>query len=121
MKRRVLVVEDDRDIRETLEEVLVAEGYTVEVASNGQEALERLRAAEPLPNLILLDLMMPVKDGLAFREEQQRDPLLAEVPIVIMSADAHIEEKRRRMHVDAAIRKPFDIDLMLQMVAQNLR
>lgn len=121
MGNKILIVEDDADIRDTLEEVLVAEGYLVQVASNGQEALDCLRTAEELPNLVLLDLMMPVKDGQAFREEQQRDPLLADVPVVIMSADAHIEERRLRMHVHAAIKKPFGIDLVLQTVAQNIR
>jgi CheY-like chemotaxis protein len=123
VKNRILLVEDDQDIRDTLEEVLIAEGYRVQVASNGQEALDCLRAvaAGELPNLVLLDLMMPVKDGLAFREEQERDPVLASVPVVIMTADAHIEEKRLRMHVHAAIKKPFDIDLMLRTVAQNVR
>jgi two-component system, chemotaxis family, chemotaxis protein CheY len=121
VKNKLLVVEDDLDIREILEEVLVAEGYAVQVASNGQEALDSLRAAVELPNLILLDLMMPVKDGLAFREEQAQDPLLSALPIVIMSADAHIEEKRRRMQVPVAIKKPFDIELLLRVVAQNVR
>lgn len=121
MKRRILLVEDDQDIRETLREVLIAEGYAVQVASNGQEALDCLRAAVELPNLVLLDLMMPVKDGLAFRREQQSDPLLAHVPIVLMTADSHIEEKRLRMQVQAAIKKPFDLELMLRTVAQTLR
>lgn len=115
------MVEDDRDIRDALEEVLLAEGYLVQVASNGQEALECLRAAETLPHLILLDLMMPVKDGVAFREEQRSDSLLANVPVVIMTADARIEEKRLRMRAHAALSKPFDIDLLLQTVAQSLR
>lgn len=121
MRNRILIVEDDADIRDTLEEVLVAEGYSVQVASNGQEALDCLRSAEQLPNLVLLDLMMPIKDGQAFREEQERDPRLADIPIVIMSADAHIEERRIRMHLHAAIKKPFGIDLVLRMVAQNIR
>jgi CheY-like chemotaxis protein len=121
MTNTILLVDDDRDIRETLQEVLLAEGYSVQVATNGQEALDCLRAAEKLPNLVLLDLMMPVKDGPAFREEQQRDPMLADVPVVIMSAAAHIEENRLRMDVPAALKKPFDIDLMLRTVAQNIR
>ena len=115
MQRRILVVEDDPDIRDTVQEILVTAGYSVEVASNGQEALDCLRAArrQGLPDLVLLDLMMPVKDGVAFREEQERDPRLSAVHVVIMSADAQIEEKRRRMHVHAAIKKPFDIVTLL--------
>lgn len=121
METRILLVEDDQDIRETLQEVLLAEGYVVEIACNGQEALDCLRAATTLPNLVLLDLTMPVKDGLEFREEQQRDPILAGVPVVIMSAASQIEEKRLHMNVHAAIKKPFDIDVMLRTVALHVR
>ena len=120
-KTAVLVVEDDRDIREAVEDLLSAEGYEVRVATNGQEALDQLRACAQLPALILLDLMMPVKDGPAFREEQLRDVRLAKVPVVIMTADAHIEEKQARMRAHAAIRKPFDVDLLLGILAQTLR
>ena len=122
MKRRtILVVEDDPDIRENLEELLRGEGYAVHLAGNGQEALDWLRSTAALPNLVLLDVMMPVKDGLAFRNEQERDPRLATVPVVMMTADARIEEKRILLRVNAAIRKPIDIELMLRLVEENLR
>jgi CheY-like chemotaxis protein len=121
MNNKILVVEDDPDLGELLAQMLLSAGYSVELAGNGQEALDRLRAAAELPNLVLLDLMMPLKDGPAFREEQVRDPLLADLRIVIMSADAHIEDKRRRMQVHATIRKPFDMDDMLRTVKQNIR
>ena len=119
--KTILVVEDDRDIRETLEELLESEGYAVRSAVNGQQALDWLRAAPALPSLILLDVMMPVKDGPTFRREQVDDARLADVPVVIMSADAHIEEKQRTMRAAAIIRKPFDIDSLLRTVAQHAR
>ena len=116
----ILIVEDDADIRDNLEELLLGEGYSVQLASNGQEALDLLRSSAGLPHLILLDVMMPVKDGFAFREEQGRDVLLATLPVVIMTADPRIEEKRILMGVKAAVRKPFDIELLLRAVEQSI-
>ena len=72
-----------------------------------------------LPNLILLDLMMPVKDGFAFRAEQERDPRLARIPVVVLSADAHVEEKKRKMGVKTALRKPIDFDRFLEVLDQE--
>ncbi|HET6343273.1 MAG TPA: response regulator, partial [Myxococcota bacterium] len=67
----ILLVENDRDIQETLRELLTEEGYDVAMANNGQEALTYLRTASRRPDAILLDLMMPVMDGLQFREAQR--------------------------------------------------
>lgn len=119
--RTILVVDDDQDIRDNLADLLLDEGYTVQVAGNGQEALDRLKAEGALPNMILLDLMMPVKDGFAFREEQERDVRLAAIPVVIMTADANIEDKQARLRAKAAIRKPFDLDLLLRLVDRHSR
>jgi CheY-like chemotaxis protein len=76
----VLVVDDDQDIRETVKEVLEDEGYLVEIAANGEEALARLRQVgrEP-PGLILLDLSMPVMSGSAFTVELKKHPGLNEM------------------------------------------
>lgn len=85
----VLVVDDDADIRSTLEEVLTDEGYAVVAAANGLDALAILRAGER-PCVILLDLMMPVMDGYRFREAQVRDERLATIPVVVMTAGSHM-------------------------------
>src|SRR5262245_11415139 len=90
--RSVLVVEDDNDIRDALTLILRDQGYQVDSASNGQEALDQLRRGSPA-NLIVLDLMMPVMDGWQFRHEQQRDPTLAGIPVVIVSADGSVQHK----------------------------
>src|SRR5205085_12014163 len=84
--RRVLVVEDDHDVREALVEALEASDYHPMAAANGSEALQRLRSGSEPPCVILLDVMMPVMDGREFREEQRRDPALAEIPVVVLSA-----------------------------------
>jgi CheY-like chemotaxis protein len=85
-RRTLLVVDDDVELRSMLTEVLETEGYEVAGAGNGAEALQYLREAPP-PDLILLDLCMPVKDGWQFRVEQKADPLLALIPVMVMSGD----------------------------------
>lgn len=82
----ILIVDDDNDVRAALSELLEAEGFSVEGAPDGREALARLRAAKVHPAVILLDLMMPGMDGWDFRSEQMRDPQLSGVPVVIVSA-----------------------------------
>jgi two-component system phosphate regulon response regulator PhoB len=93
--RRILIVEDDKYILSAFQDLLNDEGYSVSTASNGQEALDILRASDQLPNLILLDWMMPVKDGLEFRREQSADASLAKIPTVMMSADGAIESRTK--------------------------
>jgi two-component system chemotaxis response regulator CheY len=115
---RVLVVEDDTDIRETVAELLIEEGYEVQTATSGKDALDRLQENETLPDVILLDLMMPVMDGWTFHGELQRTPTLAAVPIVVISADANVHEKAARLNPVACLRKPVGIDELLAVVAR---
>ncbi len=81
----ILVVEDDRDLRDSLCEALELEGYVAVCAENGQAALRHL-ATGARPCLILLDLMMPVMDGWTFREEMMKDASLATIPVIVMTA-----------------------------------
>lgn len=83
--RAVLVVEDDLAIRQSLGEGLEEEGFDVWTAANGAEALALLRGGVR-PSAILLDLMMPVMDGWLFRQQQLDDPILRDIPVVVMSA-----------------------------------
>jgi CheY-like chemotaxis protein len=110
----VLIVDDDADIRQTLRDMLEAEGYSVDSAANGREGLKCLRGKQ-LPCLVLLDLTMPVMDGFEFRDEQLRDPQLAAVPVVVITAGRRIEEERPTMDVPV-LRKPFDLDQLLGLV-----
>ncbi len=116
--KRVLIVEDDESIRDSTKELLELEGYTVECAKDGEEGIQTLRYSEVLPDLILLDLMMPIKDGFQFRLEQQQDPKLAQVPVVIMTADGHAEQKKERLNAKGYIKKPSDIETILEVVKQ---
>jgi CheY-like chemotaxis protein len=110
MDHRVLVVEDDADIRESLIEILEESGFPTVGAANGHEALERLRGPGQAPCLILLDLMMPVMDGISFRREQLKTPELAGIPVVVLSAYRDIEEKAKDLNVAAFVKKPLDLD-----------
>ncbi len=116
--RGILLVEDDVYLLDVERQLLADEGYAVRPAINGYEALAILRGpeTEPLPCLILLDLMMPVMDGWQFRAEQIRDPRLAGIPVVILTADGHAVEKRDRLSVAAALTKPVALMQLLDVV-----
>ena len=111
----MLVVDDHEDIRNTLSLALDDEGYEVRAAANGQEALTVLE--EWTPCVILLDLMMPVMDGWAFREEQLRRQDGHASPVVILSAAGELEKHRESLAAAAVIPKPFDIDRVVETVA----
>lgn len=104
-----LIVDDDKDIREIVIESLNDEGYGAFGAENGHEALVLLRDGSPLPCVIFLDMMMPVMDGATFRAEQLGDPRLREIPVVIMSASAHIEVAARQLGATGFLRKPLQL------------
>jgi two-component system, OmpR family, response regulator MprA len=111
----VLIVDDDRGLKETLKAILAMAGYTVAVAGDGLEALEKI--GEYAPHLILLDLVMPRMDGFAFVEELERRGLRSMQPILALSADARVEEKAARLRADDYVAKPFDMDELLAKVA----
>jgi len=113
--KSILLVEDDELIRRAMQMVLEWEGYRIDCATNGQEALDFLRAGGR-PSLILLDVMMPVLDGEAFRREQLGDPELASIPVIVVSAANFASA------VDAAhhIRKPFEVRELLDAIRDHL-
>jgi CheY-like chemotaxis protein len=111
----VLIVEDDADLREMMAQLLTMEGFASATASNGREALDYLRHGAR-PDVILLDLMMPVMDGWEFLREQHRDHDLAGLPVIILSAlDPH-----RAGDTGAAVylKKPLDFDRLVNLVRQ---
>lgn len=111
----VLIVEDDADLREMMAQLLTLEGYSTETVANGRAALEYLRRGNR-PNVILLDLMMPVMDGWEFRRRQRSDPELAQVPVVVLSA---IDPNRAADLEGAAfLKKPLDFDRLLALIRQ---
>jgi CheY-like chemotaxis protein len=118
LAKLIMIVEDDVDVASSLAEVLEVEGYRVSVAGNGQEALDmldRLPNDDP-PALILLDMMMPVMDGWKFREEQQKIPELASIPVVTVTADGDARGKATAMKAAGYLSKPVTVDGLLALV-----
>ena len=113
--KRVLIVEDDQDIRGTMAEALELHGYTVIAAANGQAALDALRTLD-LPDVILLDLKMPVKDGFGFRLEQTAHAAWSHIPVVTMTSDGDFIESLRRAGCETYLRKPIDLNDLLTVV-----
>jgi CheY-like chemotaxis protein len=110
--KRLLVVEDDPITCGAVKMVLEWEGYHVDCAVNGQEALNRLRQSEEKPDLILLDVMMPILNGYQFREEQKRDPSIDSIPVVVVSAVAIASSLDASGH----IHKPFKPEELLEAI-----
>lgn len=115
---RVLVVDDDALIRETLATALGDEGYAVRVAADGQAALTAIRAWRP--DVIVLDLMMPVMDGAAFRTAQRSTAEAAQIPIIILSAAHEVHARAGALSPAAVFTKPFDLGALLDAIADIL-
>lgn len=114
MAPRVLVIEDDADIRAMITEALECEGYDVVQARDGAEGLRVAR--EQAPDLILLGLMMPVMDGLTFRAIQRQDRTLARIPVVVVSALR--ADSNPGLDAVAYLQKPFDLDDLYTIVGR---
>ncbi len=118
-EKYILLIEDDVDIRETMFDVLKDEGFAVQTANNGQEALDFLRSAKQLPALILLDIMMPVMDGYQFREHQVKDPVFANIPTAMISADGQLQQKASRIGLTEFLKKPVDIEQLFALAHRH--
>jgi two-component system response regulator MprA len=116
----VLVVEDNLEIRETIAVILRSMGLGVMAAADGAQALAQLRASASPPSLILLDLMMPVMDGYAFREAQRSDPDLEKIPVVVVTADGEAAKKAASLQTAGHLKKPIDLDALLEEVARHV-
>jgi CheY-like chemotaxis protein len=111
---RILLVEDDFAIRETIAELLAEEGYRVTSAANGAEALAMLEESDA-PALILLDLMMPVMNGFEFLRRWNAEPSLAAVPVIVLTARRPVDVPGHEI-----VYKPFHLDALLGAVARRL-
>jgi CheY-like chemotaxis protein len=110
----VLVVDDDPDILDAICDILEAEEYRVSRARHGVEALERV--GDERPDVILLDLMMPVMDGVTFASALRQRPAVSDVPILVISADGN-PQRAASVGARGYLAKPFDIDALLAHVA----
>jgi two-component system, chemotaxis family, chemotaxis protein CheY len=113
---RVLLVDDDEEIRGTLGAVLQAEGFEVVEARNGLHALQQL-LRDPLPDVVLLDMTMPVMTGFEFLDVQAQDPRIRHIPVVAVTVHAKVAQIRG---VRRLVRKPFDLDDLLATLHEVL-
>jgi anti-anti-sigma factor len=111
--KSIMLIEDDAGARNALKTILEHKGYAVACAADGQEALDLLRGQKP-PSLILLDLMMQGMDGWQFRKEQQRDPVLAAIPVVVVSSADDVPGG-----VVAYLPKPVHMELLLETIRRH--
>ncbi len=118
--RKILVIEDDPDVRSMISILLGLEGYRVSTAENGREALDVLHGGVR-PDLILVDLMMPVMNGWQFRAEQVRDPSIADIPAVVISGGDRVAEHTKALGAADYLRKPIDLDVLLATVQRYVR
>jgi CheY-like chemotaxis protein len=114
----ILLVEDDPGAREALSDILREEGFRVETANNGREALDYLERS-PAPCVILLDLVMPVMDGWEFRERQLADARLASISVLVLTATAG--DGLRAVEPGDVLRKPVDFGVLLDRVERLCR
>jgi CheY-like chemotaxis protein len=115
-EKSVLIVEDDDDVRGALAAFLEGEGYRVLEASDGAEALQELRAGRVC--MVLLDLWMPRMNGWEFRAAQMKDPVLADVPVVVITADHAAARKAADLGVKGYLTKPIEFPQLIDFVGR---
>jgi two-component system, chemotaxis family, chemotaxis protein CheY len=111
----ILVVDDDLDIRELLTELLKEQGFAVESAANGQEALERLASGGTKPSLIFLDLMMPIMSGWELAQILRREPEYSGIPVIVISADRDALRDAEALGVRGCLQKPVELKTFLEV------
>ena len=111
---QLLLVEDDRDSRVSVAALLRTRGYYVITAVDGEQAIQLARQRRPC--LILLDVMMPLMDGHEFRQTQLADPVLAHIPIVLMSGHDDVAELAKTLGAVGYVRKPIIIDDLVKVI-----
>jgi two-component system chemotaxis response regulator CheY len=120
-EKPILIVEDDHDLRDALEYLLRACGYQVVAAVDGEDAIEHLRKGVD-PCLILLDLLMPRKDGFQFRTEQLQSAKFAKIPTIAYSGiytGAGLRQKAGALGITTVLEKPVDYNRLLDLIEQH--
>ncbi|HEX9017254.1 MAG TPA: response regulator [Chloroflexota bacterium] len=113
----MLIIDDDRDLLELMAFVLSAEGFDVETAGEGREALDKV--GESMPGLILLDMKMPVMNGWEFAAEFHRRHG-AGIPIVVVTAAENAEKRAEEIGASGWVSKPFDVGYLVRVVRRHL-
>ena len=115
--RRILLVDDDENLREIYTDALRFEGLTVESAVDGKEAEDRLRMLPDEPWLVLLDLMMPVMDGEMFLRMRREDPVLARIPVIVLTAGGDCRHLKKTLNVAECLPKTATLTELLAAIA----
>jgi DNA-binding response OmpR family regulator len=116
----LLVVDDDRDLSESLTDFLVLHGHIVHCVANGRAAIEWFNGCETYPGLIFLDLVMPVLDGWGFLLERSRNPRISLIPVVVMSGSPGIADRAKAAGAANVMRKPFGSRELLPVIEKFL-
>jgi CheY-like chemotaxis protein len=114
---QILIIEDDASIRDMLRECLSDEGYSVLTANDGRQGLELLQASPTVPDLILLDMAMPIMSGWEFLTILQGESRFAPIAVVVLSADNRVVKERSLGEHTSVVAKPVDLDVLLDLVA----
>ena len=116
LMKKILVVEDDKSIRELLIEILQDEGYSVTFGENGEEGLKSLESV--VPDLILMDVSMPIMDGYTFKSELLKNDQWNTIPVIVMSAQDQGPEKLESHGFSNFIQKPLELNHLLETIIE---
>lgn len=117
--KRILIVDDSADNRALLSVLLKAQGYAIISTADGATGLAWLRSGDPLPDVILLDLQMPVLDGVGFRELQRIDERLKDIPVVLMTGEENLEFYRNQLGLRDVLSKPLNVASLIEAIERN--
>jgi DNA-binding response OmpR family regulator len=115
----VLVVEDDPDMRESMESVLTSAGHSIATAADGSEALSWLSGDHPPPCLIVLDLMMPGMNGFELRARLRADPALSRIPVLVLTGAGTLADRKGAELQAEILRKPIDLHELLAAIRRH--
>lgn len=118
--KHILIIDDSADQRLLLKILLEAKGYTTECTTNGKEALRLLREKKFMPETILLDMNMEVMGGFEFRQLQRADPLLKDIPVIVVSGEDDINSLSVKMNSEV-VQKPLKISTLLAALGRSSR
>ncbi len=119
MGKRILVVDDDLPLRSAMQDLLENEGYEVDTAADGLEALERLDQRQNMYDTILLDLKMPHMDGLQLLREVQQQGLVSLNTIIVLSGDMEALQQVASQGICGTLMKPFELETLLSRITYS--
>lgn len=117
---KILIIEDNNEISKVLGDVLTDVGHEVDFAHTGKEGMDHLINHSP-PDLIILDLFLPVINGAEFRSRQLQIPHLAHIPVIAMSADSCIKQRCHHLKIKSFLKKPFELKELMTLIQASIQ